>query len=384
MPTERAPTSDSKPAARVYIGGQAVIEGVMMRAPEGLSVAVRRPDGSLSVLEGTLPSEHGGVRKIPGVRGIAMLVESMTVGYRALAFSAEQQELAPASVASSALWMLHSFAIAAATGEDGAPGSPKALTAEVTSPKAAHALPKKESDLAAKGALALSTLFALGLFIALPQLLAAGLSHVLGLELGLTDWRFHALTGTFKLAVLTTYLVLISRIEEVRRVFHYHGAEHKTIYAYEAELPLTVENVRKQSRLHPRCGTTFLITVVVISVILGSIVTPLVLPHAEGLLGQIETLALRIALLPFVAAISYELQRLSARYCTTGPLRVLLYPGFLFQKITTREPDDSQIEVAIVAMESARSLGKREGVQAFPSFAGALAHYRTAAVPISA
>lgn len=356
MPTEQ------KPAGRVYIGGQAVIEGVMMRAPEGLSVAVRRPDGTLSVLEGALPSEHGGIRKIPGVRGIAMLVESMTVGYRALAFSAEQQESAAAGMATSALRMLHTLVISAATGD----GEPLPVA------------PKKESNAAAKGALVLSTLFALGLFIALPQLLAWGLSRLLGLDLGLTDWRFHALTGTFKLVVLTTYLVGISRIEEVRRVFHYHGAEHKTIYAYEAELPLTVENVRKQSRLHPRCGTTFLITVVLISVILGSIVTPLVLPHAEGILGQIETLALRIGLLPFIAAISYELQRLSARYCTTGPLRVLLFPGFLFQKITTREPDDSQIEVAIVAMESARFRGKGEGVRTFPSFDGALAHYRAA------
>jgi uncharacterized protein YqhQ len=356
VPTER------QPAGRVYIGGQAVIEGVMMRAPEGLSVAVRRPDGTLSVLEGALPSEHGGIRKIPGLRGIAMLVESMSVGYRALAFSAEQQE-SPANVVTTALSALHAFVVGVATG-DGSSSAPVAS-------------PRKEST-ATWGALLLSMAFAIALFIALPQLLATGVSHLFGLELGLTDWRFHALTGTFKLAVLTTYLVVISRIEEVRRVFHYHGAEHKTIYAYEAELPLTVENVRKQSRLHPRCGTTFLITVVLISVILGSIAAPLVLPHAEGLLGNVEILALRLALLPFIAAISYELQRLSARYCTTGPLRVLLYPGFLFQKITTREPDDSQIEVAIVAMESARFRGKTEGVVAFPSFDGALAHYRAA------
>jgi uncharacterized protein YqhQ len=194
-----------------------------------------------------------------------------------------------------------------------------------------------------------------------------------------SDWRFHAITGGFKLAVLTCYLVAISRIEEIRRVFHYHGAEHKTIYAYEAELPLTVENVRKQSPLHPRCGTTFLITVVIISVILGSIVTPLVLPNATGWLGQLETLALRISLLPLIAAVSYELQRLSARYCTKGPLRVLLYPGFLFQKITTREPDDSQIEVAIVAMQAARTKTKAEGIASFDGFSGAIEHYAATA-----
>lgn len=344
----------------------------MMRAPEGLSVAVRRPDGSLSVLEGALPSEHGGVRKIPGVRGIAMLVESMTVGYRALAFSAEQQEPVP-GVATTALRALNALVLAAATGdvEPTAP-PPSAPPPSAPPPKA------KQESASSRGALVVSALFAIGLFIALPQAIATGISSFFGLDLALTDWRFHALTGGIKLCVLTTYLAAISRIEEVRRVFHYHGAEHKTIYAYEAGLPLTVANVRGQSRLHPRCGTTFLITVVLISIVLGSVVTPLVLPHAEGLLGNLETLALRVALLPFIAAISYELQRLSARYCTTGPLRVLLYPGFLFQKITTREPDDAQIEVAIVAMESARFRGKAEGVRAFPSFEGALAHYRSA------
>lgn len=352
--------SESAPA-RPYIGGQAVIEGVMMRAPEGLSVAVRRPDGTIAVLEDQLPSEQSGLRKIPGVRGIMTLVESMSVGYRALSFSAEQQDT-EGGAAAAASQMLHAFVLAMATGVDG-------------NDAPSLARPAKESA-AQKGALVLSTLFALGLFIALPQGLTVGLSHLFGWDLEPSDWRFHALTGLFKLVVLTTYLVVISRIEEIRRVFHYHGAEHKTIYAYEAELPLTVENVRKQSPLHPRCGTTFLITVVIISVILGSIITPLVLPNATGAIGQLETLALRISLLPLIAAVSYELQRLSARYCTTGPLRVLLYPGFLFQKITTRQPDDAQIEVAIVAMEAARTRSKEKGVLSFPSFDGAIAHYR--------
>ena len=358
-------------APKPYIGGQAVIEGVMMRAPEGLSVAVRRPDGTLAVLEGQLPSEQKGLRKVPGVRGIVTLVESMSVGYRALSFSAQQQETA----ASAALTMLHAWVIAATDVEpEDAPG--KTAAEKAAKPSLTD---EEKPTMAQRGALALSTLFALGLFIALPQGLTVGLSRLFGLDLGPADWRFHAITGGFKLAVLTTYLVAISRIEEIRRVFHYHGAEHKTIYAYEAELPLTVENVRKQSPLHPRCGTTFLITVVIISVVLGSIITPLVLPDATGLVGQLETLALRISLLPLIAAVSYELQRLSARHCTTGPLRVLLYPGFLFQKITTREPDDAQIEVAIVAMQAARTKTKADGVASFDSFAGAIEHYAGAA-----
>ena len=162
------------------------------------------------------------------------------------------------------------------------------------------------------------------------------------------------MTGGFKLLVFTAYISLISLVPEVRRVFQYHGAEHKTIFAYEAGVPLTVDNVRKQSRLHPRCGTTFLVVVIAVSIVLGAVATPLLLPNAKGISGQVLTFLLRLSLLPLVAAISYELQRFSARYCTTGPLRVLLYPGFLFQKITTREPDEAQLEVAIAAMEVAR------------------------------
>ena len=130
-------------------------------------------------------------------------------------------------------------------------------------------------------------------------------------------------------------------------------AEHKTIHAYEKSLPLTVKNVQAQSTLHPRCGTTFLVVVIVVSIILGSLIAPLLMPNVEGWAGQAALLLIRIGLLPLIAAISYELQKLSARFCTTGWRRLLLYPGFLFQKITTREPTDDQVEIAIAAMEAA-------------------------------
>ncbi len=297
--------SETKP----YIGGQAVIEGVMMRAPGCMSVAVRKPDGSIAITEGPMVSRlaRTPALKWPLLRGVATLVESFSLGYRALRFSAEQQ-----------------------------------LTDE-----------ERAQAGSGNGALALSTLIALLIFMALPQGAAAATQHWLGLDLEVQDWRFHALTGGFKLLVLTGYLVAISQLEDIRRVFQYHGAEHKTIYAYEAGLPLTLENVRKQSTLHPRCGTTFLIVVILVSIVLGSAVTPLLLPNVEGILAQVLTLAIRIALLPFIAAVSYELQRFSARYCTVGPLRILLWPGFLFQKITTREPDDAQLEIAITAMRTA-------------------------------
>jgi uncharacterized protein YqhQ len=320
--------ADSRP----YIGGQAVIEGVMMRAPKCLSVAVRRPDGSIVVREGPLRTKllNGPLSKVPGVRGVLMLFESLSLGYGALRFSAMQQ-----------------------------------LTEE-----------ERKSSNEGSGAVALSVALAIGMFVLLPQGMTSGLAKLLGVEWDLTSPTFHAVTGAFKLFVFTAYLTLISRIEEVRRVFQYHGAEHKTIFAYEAGKPLTVENVRAEPRLHPRCGTTFLVVVIAVSIVLGAIAAPLLLPNAKGASGWILTFLLRVALLPLVAAISYELQRLSARYCTRGPLRVLLYPGFLFQKITTREPEDAQIEIAIAAMEMARvrelaeAAADEDALHVFPDFAG--------------
>jgi uncharacterized protein YqhQ len=320
--------------ARPYIGGQAVIEGVMMRAPKCMSVAVRRPDGSIAVREGPLRAKYlnGPFSKVPGLRGVVMLVESMSLGYGALRFSAEQQM----------------------SEED------------------------RQKVEGGGGAMWVSILFALGLFILLPQGLTTGLAKLVGADWDLTSPAFHAITGGFKLLVFTLYITLIGMVPEVRRVFQYHGAEHKTIFTYEQGLPLTVENVRRQSTLHPRCGTTFLVIVIAVSIVLGAVAAPLLLPHAKGASGQVQVFLLRVVLLPFVAAISYELQRFSARYCTTGPLRVLLYPGFLFQKITTREPDDTQLEIAIAAMEvarvrdeaEARSEAEPDRVHVFESFAG--------------
>ncbi|MGB5810487.1 MAG: DUF1385 domain-containing protein [Polyangiales bacterium] len=295
--------------AQPYIGGQAVIEGVMMRAPACLTVAVRRPDGAIAVREGLYRSRWSKpIWKLPGFRGVAMLVESMTMGFSALQFSAEQQ-----------------------------------MTEEELA---------NEGD-SGKLAIALSTLLALGLFIALPQALASWTAKGAGWDLGLTDTAFHILIGGFKLLVFVGYLYAISRLPDVRRLFQYHGAEHKTIHAYEKNIPLSVANVQAQSTLHPRCGTTFLVVVIVVSIILGSVAAPLLMPDVDGWLAQASLLAIRIGLLPVIAAISYELQKLSARFCTTGWRRVFLYPGFLFQKITTREPDDDQVEIAIAAMEAA-------------------------------
>ena len=346
--------------ARPYIGGQAVIEGVMMRSPSGMAVAVRRPDGTLVVKEGPVAGSTDAWRKLPLIRGVNTLVESMSIGMRALTFAADQQMIGAAAETNAGV-----------------------AAGEVPYRDAAVVDAKPSEGSSSRVAIGISMLFGIGIFIALPQGLATGLIRLLGWDLTVQDFAFHALTGGFKLLVLTTYLFAISRFDEIARVFQYHGAEHKTIYAYEAGLPLTVANVKAQSTLHPRCGTTFLIVVVVLSIIVGSVVTPLVLPHAEGALGQIQTLALRISLLPLIAALGYEFQRLSARYCSTGPLRFVNYPGFLYQMITTREPDESQIEVAIAAMQSAvyreKSANKdrEEVVETFSSLEGVLARFAT-------
>ncbi|MEZ4254538.1 MAG: DUF1385 domain-containing protein [Polyangiales bacterium] len=301
--------AESKP----YIGGQAVLEGVMMRAPSCMTVAVRRPDGTIAVKEEAFnkTKAKSSPWKLPFLRGMAMLVESMRLGFRALQFSAEQQ-----------------------------------LTEEQA---------KDEKGMSSNAAIAISVVFALALFIALPQGIAWGGLKVLGLDWAANDWRYQALIGVAKLGVIGAYMIFVSRLPEMRRVFQYHGAEHKTIYAYEAGLPLTLDNVRAQSTLHPRCGTTFLIVVVFVSVFLFVAVAPFI-TFMQGGYAQLQVLVIRLLLLPFIAAAAYELQRLTARYCTTGPLRALLWPGFLFQKITTREPDDAQLEIAIVAMKAAEWL----------------------------
>ena len=329
------PPMAKKDAKQPYIGGQAVIEGVMMRSPGGLSVAVRRPDGCLVIREEAYQSRFHDSKlwKLPFFRGVGVLVESLKMGFRALNFSADQQ-----------------------------------MTDE-----------ERESANSGGGKLAmvLSTVFALGLFIALPQVLASGSGRIFGVDFGLSDANYHIVIGGFKLLIVFGYLVAISRIPEIRRVFQYHGAEHMTIHAYEKKLPLTVENVRAQTTMHPRCGTTFLVVVVIVSIVVGAIAAPLLLPDAEGVLGWLAILGLRLGLLPVIAGLSYELQRLSARYATKGPLQVFLLPGFLFQKISTRIPDDDQIEVAIAAMEAAawrdrvgEAAPPEEELLVYPSFAG--------------
>jgi uncharacterized protein YqhQ len=227
---------------------------------------------------------------------------------------------------------------------------------------------------------AILTIVAVAFMIALPQLLAWGASSLFGWQLDLRSQKFQLLTGGFKLFVVLGYLLLIRRVAEIRRVFQYHGAEHKTISTYEAQEDLVVENARKKTTLHPRCGTTFLVLTVLVSIVVWTALGPL-LPPIKGpkIVEQLAFIAMKVPFLPLLAAITFELQRFTARYCVTGPGRLLLVPGFLVQKITTIEPDDDQLEIALASMRAtlwreevgtSKSLpGNEAEVLAFPSYA---------------
>jgi uncharacterized protein YqhQ len=217
---------------------------------------------------------------------------------------------------------------------------------------------------------------AIGFFVALPQVVAAATNRVFHLGLEVQSATFQAMTGAIKLAVVVGYLLLIRRVPEIRRVFQYHGAEHKTISTYEAGELLTVPNARAKTTLHPRCGTTFLVMVALVSILVFTVVGA-TLPRihtGSALLDNAVFFAEKLPFLPVLVAITFELQRFLARHASSGPLRLLLWPGFLVQRITTADPDDAQLEVALASL---RATLLRQGPRAgaldaadlrFPSF----------------
>jgi uncharacterized protein YqhQ len=336
--------------ARPYIGGQAVLEGVMMRSPGSMSIVCRRRSGELVVRERPMLDKPKGARTWPLLRGVATVVESLKLGSGALRWSAElyEQDLLGEEDQPSA-----------APGKSSGPGIMSALALSVAAlatqgPEAAPPLPS-EGDGGKKSTLlsVLPILFAVGIFVALPQLAAEGINKLFHLELQVTSPGFQAITGAAKLTIVVGYLLLIRRMADVRRVFQYHGAEHKTISTYEAQEELVVENARKKTTMHPRCGTTFLVMVALVSILVFTGVGAF-LPHLSGprWVESVGFFFIKLPFLPFIAAVTFEIQRVFARYCTTGPLRALLWPGFLVQKITTAEPDDAQLEVALASLRA--------------------------------
>lgn len=293
---------------KTSIGGQALIEGIMMRGPFLTSMATRLPDGSIDVE--TWNTYKGGqkahwTRRVPFLRGIFNMVDSMVVGYSCLMKSAEK------------------------AGVEEEPTKFDKWLEE----KLGDNLMKVLGGVAVVLGIALAAV----LFIFIPTGLSSLLKPLLGAGIGLS-----LIEGLIKVIILVGYMWLCSRMKEIHRVFEYHGAEHKSIACYEAGLPLTVENIRPQRRFHPRCGTSFLFLVVFISIIVGSFISwdnPAI------------RMLLKLALIPVVVGISYELIKLAGR--SDGIFtRIISAPGMWLQHITTCEPDDGQIECAIAALEA--------------------------------
>lgn len=369
-PSPTAAPTDSLAPTRPYIGGQAVLEGVMMRAPHSFAIVVRRKDGSLHVRERAVSDPRSGFARLPLVRGVASLVESLRLGGEALRFSAEQAEKdmvdsdAPApskaeelkTKALSALSALGYSLFLMATHE------PETETETPEAPPAAANKDEAEAPTGKKGGPAVMLAVMVLFMVALPQLVAALMNRVFHLDLEVQSPKFQAMTGIFKLSIVIGYMLLIRRIPDIRRVFQYHGAEHKTISTYEAGEELTVENARKKTTLHPRCGTTFLVMVAIVSVLVFTAVGSLVprIHTGSQVLDNIVFFLVKLPFVPVLAAITFEIQRVFARYFTKGPLRLVLVPGFLVQKVTTIEPDDSQLEIALASLRATlfRETGK--------------------------
>ena len=300
--------------SRMYVGGQAVIEGVMMRAPRSVAIAVRRADGEIVVKkELVVPlSERYPIVKLPIIRGAVALFTSLIIGIKALNFSATE----------------------AMTEEE----------KEQENAKSADSGKEGGSDLsswAMAGTMAIAFGFGICLFFLFPLYLTKLLTPVIGDN----NIVFNLVAGVIRVFVFLLYIWAISRMEDIQRVFQYHGAEHKSIFAFEAGDELSVENVRRYSRLHPRCGTSFLLIVMLVSIAVFSLIPKLWPFYLKA--GS------RIVLLPMIAGISYEFLKWSASHDNHPLVKMIITPGLALQRLTTREPDDSQLEVAIRAMNEA-------------------------------
>ena len=304
-------------AFRTSIGGQALIEGILMRGPEKQAIVVRDQDGSLveKVEELKLIKDRYPILGWPLVRGTVNFLDSMVKGVKALMYSADfypDEEAAQPSKFE--LWLEK------------------------------HLSSKKLESAVVALAVVLGVGMSLFLFMVLPTFLTGGLTHFFP---GFPMWGRNLLEGLLKIAIFLLYLFFCSRQKDIYRVFQYHGAEHKTIFCYEAGLPLTVENVRVQPRHHPRCGTSFLFVVIFVSILISSVVFG-IWPITNALLRT----AVHLLLLPLVVGITYEFNRGVGRHVQdSGLAKVLTAPGMWMQNFTTNEPDDSMIEVAIRSLE---------------------------------
>jgi uncharacterized protein YqhQ len=296
------------------IGGQALIEGVMMRGSKEMAIAVRTPDHNIVIkkelVDGIVKKYK--LNKIPLIRGAVTLIDSMVIGIRSLTYSAELAELEEEtgeeqeSTGFFYRWMEKIFK-------------------------------DKIDDFVIYSAVALAIVISVGFFMLLPTFLTSFLRGYVP-----NHFALNVIEGLLRLGLFVLYVVAVSRMKEIKRVFQYHGAEHKVIYCYEKGEELTVENSQKYTTLHPRCGTSFLFVVMMVSMILFSLV---------GWPNPFIRVAARLIMLPLVAGISYEIIKLAGT-SQSFLMKIVSYPGMMMQKLTTREPDDSQIEVAIAALKN--------------------------------
>lgn len=304
------------------IGGQAVMEGVMMRGPKEIAVAVRTPEGEIVVDRKPIASllQKSKFLKLPIIRGVVSFIESLIIGTRALMYSASFFDIE----------------------EEEDKAKKAAMTEEEK--KKAEAKEEKMKDAAIYGSVVVALVFGIGLFMLLPTVLVGFVKQHIASGVLAT-----LLEGVIRIAIFLTYIALVSQMKDIRRVFEYHGAEHKTIFCYESGEELTVENARRFTRLHPRCGTSFLLIVMVVSIILFSFIS---------WDNYWTRLGLRLLLLPVVAGISYEMIKFAGR-SKNKVVQLIIKPGLWLQKLTTREPDDSQLEVAIASLKAVLT-GNRE------------------------
>lgn len=305
------------------IGGQAVIEGVMMRSPDRLATAVRKPDGEIvmKIQEYKSVIQRKKWMDIPLLRGAITLIEVMILGIIHLNFSAD-------------------VAIEAEEEEKRKKKNDK--KPEKKKKKSGSGVPRAIFSVVVALGLGLALFFALPLWIT---------THLFNIEK--QALLFNLVAGSIRLVFFLVYIYAISFMDDVKRLFQYHGAEHKTVYAFESKSDLTVEEAKKFSTLHPRCGTSFLVMVMLVSLLFFAFVDTVIL-MVHGNINFFIRLVTHLPLVGFVGGLSYEAIRLSAKYSSNPIVKVLISPGLALQRITTREPDDEMLEVAIVALKAAR------------------------------
>ncbi|MCC6396823.1 MAG: DUF1385 domain-containing protein [Bacteroidetes bacterium] len=326
-------TRDNEPLGPMTIGGQAVIEGVMMRAPGIIATAVRRADGTITIRREQFEavSKRVPVLKYPILRGAVGVIEMLVIGIRTLNFSAE-------------------LAMEDARVDGQKPGS----------------VGEKQSKLMLGVTVAVAFALALALFFVSPLVLTS-----LFFSVDQNPILFNLFAGGVRLSLFLVYLLAIARMPDVKRLFAYHGAEHKAVFAYEREKELTVASASRQSRFHPRCGTSFLLIVMLAAILIFAILDGLLLQWWGELTLGIRLLT-HLPLVPLVGGLSYELIRFSSRHSGSWWGRILIAPGLWMQGITTREPDESQLEVALAALTSAlEGSEKRTTATGQSSLAGA-------------